>query len=56
MQPTDEHEIVETIACFSIRKSPGYIDIPIILIKEAKFIITSFSQDVQRMYKIHNLS
>jgi len=36
IQPTDEHKI---IACLSIRKSPGYIDIPLILIKEAKLLL-----------------
>jgi len=39
MQPTDEHEIIKIIACLSIRKSPGYIDIPIISINEAKFLL-----------------
>ena len=36
---TDEFEIVETIAGLNIHKSPGHIDIPVILIKEAKFLI-----------------
>ena len=41
-RPTDEFEIVETIAGMNIPKSPGRIDIPVILIKEAKFLIARF--------------
>ena len=42
LRPTDEFEIVETIAGMNIHKSPGHIDIPVILIKEAKFLIAQF--------------
>ena len=42
LRPTDEFEIAETIAGMNINKSPGHIDIPVILIKEAKFLIARF--------------
>ena len=42
LRPTDEFEMVETIAGMNIHKSPGHIDIPVILIKEAKFLIARF--------------
>lgn len=42
LRPTDKNEIVEIITNLSNRKSSGDIDIPIILIKEAKFIISQY--------------
>ena len=42
LRPTDEFEIVETITGMNIHKLPGPIDIPVILIKEAKFLIARF--------------
>ena len=39
LRPTDEHEVVEILAGLSNNKSPGYIDIPVTLIKESKFVI-----------------
>ena len=40
--PTDKFEIVEITAGLNIHKSPGHIDIPVILFKEAKFLIARF--------------
>ena len=42
LRPTDNQEITEIIACLNIRKSPGYIDIPTTLFKEAKYSIAPF--------------
>ena len=39
LKPTDEYEIVELIAGLNSQKSPGYLDIPVVLLKEAKFLI-----------------
>ena len=35
IQPTDEYEVIQIISSLNNRKSPGAIDIPISLIKEA---------------------
>ena len=40
--PKDEFEIVKTNAGMNIHKSPGRIDIPVILVKKAKFLIARF--------------
>ena len=42
LRPTDKFEIVETTAGLNIHISPGYIDIPVILFKEPKFLIARF--------------
>ena len=42
LRPTDAYEIIETIAGLKHNKSPGYIDIPAILIKEFKFVIAHY--------------
>ena len=42
LRPTDEFDIVKTIAGTNIHKSLGHIDIPVILIKEAKFPFARF--------------
>ena len=42
LQPTDAYEAIETIAGLKDNKSPGYIDFPVTLIKEAKFIIAHY--------------
>ena len=52
LQPTDEHEIIEIISGVNVNKSPGYIDIPVILIKKSKFLIsqylaTSFNSSIE---------
>ena len=39
LRPTDEHEVIEILASLSNNKSPGYIGIPVTLIKESKFVI-----------------
>ena len=39
LRPIDEHEVIEILAGLSNIKSPGYIDIPVTLIKESKFVI-----------------
>ena len=39
IQPTDEYEVIQIISSLNNRKSPSAIDIPISLIKEAKFVI-----------------
>ena len=36
--PTDEHEVIEILAGLSNNQSLGYIDIPVTLIKESKFV------------------
>ena len=45
LQPTDAYEIVEIISSLSDHKSPGYLDIPIPIIKEAKFLIAEYLAD-----------
>ena len=52
LQPTHAYEIMEIITGLDINKSPGYIDIPVILIKESKFLIshylaTSFNECIE---------
>ena len=42
LQPTEEHEIMEIIAGLNVNKSPGYIDLPVILIKQSKFLISQY--------------
>ena len=42
IQPTDEYKVIQTISSLNNRKSPGSIDIPISLIKEAKFVIAGY--------------
>ena len=39
LKPTDEYEIAGIIASLDNHKSSGYIDIPVTLIKESKFLI-----------------
>ena len=41
MQPTDEYEVMGLIARLDSHKTPGYLDIPTILIKESKFLIAN---------------
>ena len=45
LKPTDEYEIVELIAGLNSQKSPGYLDIPVVLLKEAKFLIAHYLAD-----------
>ena len=45
LQPTDAYEIVEIISSLNDHKSPGYLDIPIRIIKEAKFLIAEYLAD-----------
>ena len=45
LQPTDAYEIVEIISSLNDHKSPGYLDIPIRVIKEAKFLIAEYLAD-----------
>ena len=40
--PTDEHDVIEISAGPSNTKSPGYIDIPVTLTKESKFVIAGY--------------
>ena len=52
LQPTHAYEIMEIITGLDINKSPGYIDIPVILIKKSKFLIshylaTSFNECIE---------
>ena len=42
LRPTDAYKVIETIAGLKDNKSLGYIDIPVTLIKEAKFIIAHY--------------
>ena len=46
LRPPDNQEIIEIITCFNICKSSGYIDISTIFIKEAKYLIASFSANL----------
>ena len=45
LKPADEYEIVEFIAELNSQKSPGYLDIPVVLLKEAKFLIAHYLAD-----------
>ena len=45
LQPTDAYEIVEITSSLNDHKSPGYLDIPICIIKEAKFLIAEYLAD-----------
>ena len=45
LQPTDAHEIVEIISSLNDHKSSGYLDIPIRIIKKAKFLIAEYLAD-----------
>ena len=45
LQPTDVYEIVEIISSLNDHKSPGYLDIPIRIIKESKYIIAGYLAD-----------
>ena len=42
LKPTDEYEIAGIIASLDNHKSSGYIDIPVTLIKESKFLIARY--------------
>ena len=42
LKPTHEYEIIEIIIKSNDRKSTGFIDIPVRLIKHSKFIIAHF--------------
>ena len=41
MQPTDEYEVMQLTTRLDSHKTPGYLDIRTILIKESKFLIAS---------------
>ena len=45
LQPTDVYEIVKIISSLSDHKSPGYLDIPILIIKESKYLIAGYFED-----------
>ena len=45
LQPTDVYEIVEIISSLNDHKSPGYLDIPIRIIKESKYLIAGYLAD-----------
>ena len=40
LQPTDVLKIMEIIAGLNVNKPPGYVDLPVILIKKSKFLIS----------------
>ena len=40
LQPIDVYEVIEIISSLNDHKSPGYIDIPLHIIKESKFLIS----------------
>ena len=42
LHPTDEHEVLEAINKLNNHKSPGVTDIPVKIIRQAKFIIANF--------------
>ena len=42
LNPSDDYEIIEAINILNCHKSTGYIDLPLKLIKHAKFIIASY--------------
>ena len=44
--PTDEYEIVGGIGKLNAKQSPGYIDIPVCVIKSSKYLIAGFSTRV----------
>ena len=41
MKPTDEYEVIGLITLLDSHKTPGYLDIPTILIKESKVLISN---------------
>ena len=43
LQPTDVYEIVEIIFSLNDHKSPGYLDIPIRIIKESTYLIAGYT-------------
>ena len=45
LQPTDAYEIVEIISSLNDRKSAGYLNIPIRIIKKGKFLIAEYLAD-----------
>ena len=45
LQPTDVYEIVEIISSLNDHKSPVYLDIPIRIIKESKYLIAGYLAD-----------
>ena len=45
LQRTDVYEVVETISSLNDHKSPGYLDIPICIIKESKYLIAGYLAD-----------
>ena len=57
---SDDYEIIEAINGLNCHKSPGYIDVPVKLIKHAKFIIVSylsrsFNSCIEKGYYPHQL-
>ena len=48
MTPTDEYEVMGLITPLDSQKTPGYLNIPTILIKESKFLI---SNHLARLFK-----
>ena len=42
LQSTDFYEIIEIISPLKDHKFPGYIDIPVRIIKESKFLISDY--------------
>ena len=45
LQPTDVYEIVEIISSLNDHKSLGYLDIPIRIIQESKYLIAGYLAD-----------
>ena len=50
LRPTDEHEVIKILIGLSNNISPGYIDIPVTLIKETKFVITRYLLNLFKKY------
>ena len=45
LQPTEVYEVIEIISSLKDHKSPGYIDIPVRIIKESKFLISDYLEN-----------
>ena len=46
LKPTDECEIIKIITLFNDRKSTGFIEIPVRLIKHSKFVIAFYLKKI----------
>ena len=50
LRPTDKHEVIVILAGLSNNKSPGYIEIRVIVIKGSKFVIARYLSNLFNRY------